>query len=351
MKQQASHNDLDEGELERFPKGKARFSDHDCDEDNKPAPSAESGAVKIALMQQHKQEKPFRWAKYFPFLRSQADRQDHNIEAREKTQESASGQREMVANIALLHESRVGDVMIPRSEIEALEINTSLAETLILFEKSDHSRMPVYHETLDDPRGMVHIRDLLSFITKTARGATVKKDAQKQHDGQAIHLDFSHVDLSKTIGEIDVMREVLFVPASMRASQLLSRMQTTRTQMALVIDEYGGTDGLASMEDVFEVVVGDIEDEHDDDDVMIVAEDAGCWLVDARAELEDIAENLGDAIDWGELGEDVDTIGGLIVAKLDHIPARGEMVELNGYCFQVLEADRRRIRRVRIKRL
>jgi len=217
----------------------------------------------------------------------------------------------------------------------------------LCFEKSDHSRLPVYAETLDDPRGMVHIRDLLSFITQTARGGI----AHNGEGEEAMTLDFSLVDLEKTIGEIDIIREVLFVPASMRASQLLSRMQATRTQMALVIDEYGGTDGLASMEDVVELVVGDIEDEHDDEDVMIVAQAADCWLVDARAELEEMATAVGEAIDWGELGEDVDTIGGLIVSKLNHIPARGETVELEGYSFHVIEADHRRVRRLRMKKL
>jgi len=234
----------------------------------------------------------------------------------------------MVENVAHLHEARVDDVMIARSEIEALDIETTLAEALLAFEHCGHSRLPVYVETLDDPRGMVHIRDLLSFITQTARGGD-------KAPAEATALDFSKVNLDLTLGEVNIIREVLFVPASMRASQLLSRMQSTRTQMALVIDEYGGTDGLASMEDVFELVVGDIEDEHDDDEVMMVAEAPGYWLMDARAELEEIAEFIGDDIEWGELGEDVDTIGGLIVSKLDRIPARGETVDIGNYGFEV----------------
>jgi len=234
--------------------------------------------------------------------------------------------------------------MIARSEVEAVEMETSVGEALLVFEKSGHSRLPVYVETLDDPRGMVHIRDLLSFITQTARGE------DKTTDGN-VALDFSKVNLDLTIGEINIIREVLFVPASMRASQLLSRMQTTRTQMALVIDEYGGTDGLASMEDVVELVVGDIEDEHDDEDVMMVVESPGCWLVDARAELEEIATLIGQNMYWGELADDVDTIGGLIVSLLDHIPARGETVEIDACSFEVVEADYRRIKRVRIRKL
>jgi len=265
----------------------------------------------------------------------------------------------MVENVVRLHEARVDDVMIARSEIEALEIGTTLADALLFFERSGHSRLPVYAETLDDPRGMVHIRDLLSFITQAARGEAAQGGAvrgtsphgDEDETGDGAKLDFSLVDLDLTLSEIDIIREVLFVPASMRASQLLSRMQTTRTQMALVIDEYGGTDGLASMEDVFELVVGDIEDEHDDEEVMMIAEASGGWLIDARAELEELAKFMGEEMDWGELGDDVDTIGGLIVSKLDHIPARGERVEMGGYGFEVIEADHRRIRRIRVKKI
>jgi len=286
------------------------------------------------------QKKSHFWSRLLPFLFR------HREENQQGVSHAGLPSHEMVKNITQLHEARVGDVMIARSEIEAIEIDTSLSEALLFFEKSGHSRLPVYVETLDDPRGMVHIRDLLSFITKTARCA------QDRHGKTGTSLlDFSKVDLEKTIGEIGIIREVLFVPASMRASQLLSRMQTTRTQMALVIDEYGGTDGLASMEDVFELVVGDIEDEHDDEDVMMMKESSGCWLIDARAELKEIDEFLGEDMDWGELGEDVDTIGGLIVSKLDHIPERGEMVAIGGYAFHVVEADHRRIKRVRVKKL
>jgi len=299
--------------------------------------------------QRRRSENSTLWQRFLSLLsQRQKNSAAHNGQARLAEQVMQGGQphHSMVENIAHLHEARVDDVMIARSEIEALEIETTVAEALLCFERSGHSRLPVYAETLDDPRGMVHIRDLLSFITQTARG-----EAANNTDEEKNLLDLSRVDLEQTIGEIDIIREVLFVPASMRASQLLSRMQTTRTQMALVIDEHGGTDGLASMEDVFELVVGDIEDEHDDEDVMIVTQTPDCWLIDARAELEEIATSISKDINWGELGEDVDTIGGLIVSKLDHIPARGESVEIAGYNFHVLEADHRRIQRVRMKKL
>lgn len=250
-------------------------------------------------------------------------------------------ERLMLNNILRLRETRVEDVMIPRSEIEALDITTTLAETLIEFEKSGHSRMPVYLESLDDPRGMLHIRDVLNYITHKAQSG--------EKEGC---LDFSKVDLSQPVGNLDLIRSVLFVPGSMLAGQLLTRMQATRTQMALIIDEYGGTDGLASMEDIVELVVGDIEDEHDDVDMSIIKEPDNRWLVDASADLDDVEKALGPDFKVGEHGEDVDTIGGLIVSTLDRIPAKGEVVEaVPGYQFRILEADKRRIKRIRIQPL
>ncbi|PIT70786.1 hemolysin family protein [Bartonella tribocorum] len=254
-------------------------------------------------------------------------------------------ERRMLHNILRLREARVDDIMIPRSEIEALEINTSLGEALKCFAKIGHSRIPVYAETLDDPRGMIHIRDILNYMTRVIINPT--KTEQKSD-----FLQLNHTDLHTPIGELDLIRTVLFVPSSMLASQLLTRMQTTRTQMALVIDEHGGTDGLVSMEDIVELVVGDIEDEHDHVDNAIVREPNGKWLVDARTELEDVEKALGPDFIVGEYGDEVDTIGGLIVSILDRIPAKGEIVEaVPGYRFRILEADKRRIKRLRIFRI
>ncbi|WP_375641613.1 MULTISPECIES: hemolysin family protein [unclassified Bartonella] len=254
-------------------------------------------------------------------------------------------ERTMLHNILRLREARVDDVMIPRSEIEALEINTSLGETLKCFAKIGHSRIPVYAETLDDPRGMIHIRDVLNYMTRFIVSPT-------KTDQKSDLLQLNHTDLHTPIGELDLIRTVLFVPSSMLASKLLTRMQTTRTQMALVIDEHGGTDGLVSMEDIVELVVGDIEDEHDNVDNAIVREPNNKWLVDARTELEDVEKALGPDFIVGEYGDEVDTIGGLIVSILDRIPAKGEIVEaVPGYRFRILEADKRRIKRLRIFRI
>jgi CBS domain containing-hemolysin-like protein len=227
--------------------------------------------------------------------------------------------------------------------------------------------MPVYAETLDDPRGMVHIRDLLSYVAKQARNkrrgtAKVTKATQPIVEVSPEHLqkmprsakpnfDLARVDLQKTVAEAGIIRKILFVPPSMLASDLLRRMQVNRTQMALVIDEYGGTDGLASHEDIVEMVVGDIDDEHDDEEVMFKRISEDMFVADARVELEEIAEAIGPDFDIAEQVDEVDTLGGLIFSELGRIPVRGEVVQaLPGFEFHILDADPRRIKRVRITR-
>lgn len=270
------------------------------------------------------------------------------------------GERAMLNNILRLREVRVEDVMIPRADIEAIDISTRLGDLLTLFEESGHSRMPVYAESLDDPRGMVHIRDIVAYITRTARarkgrgGArrteTPKSEGPKTDAARpAGGLDLSNVDLGRTVEELNLMRPVLFVPPSMLASDLMSRMQAGRIQMALVIDEYGGTDGLVSLEDIVEMVVGDIEDEHDEDEPLITKAGDGIFIVDAKAEIEEVAKVIGDGFTGGEHGEYVDTIGGIIFNALGRVPARGEVVQaIPGFEFHVLDADPRRVKRVRI---
>ncbi|WP_366931278.1 MULTISPECIES: hemolysin family protein [unclassified Nitratireductor] len=255
------------------------------------------------------------------------------------------GERAMLKNILRLRELRVEDVMVPRADIEAVDLNTTLGELLNAFERSGHSRMPVYGETLDDPRGMVHIRDVVTHITKTARA----KRGRARKTPEPAAFDLGKVDLDRTIGELSLPRSILFVPPSMLASDLMARMQASRTQMALVIDEYGGTDGLVSLEDIVEMVVGDIEDEHDDDAPLIEQVGEDVFVVDAKAEIEDVAEVIGDDFHAEEHSEDVDTIGGVIFNVLGRVPARGEVVQaIPGFEFQVLDADPRRVKRVRI---
>lgn len=257
------------------------------------------------------------------------------------------GERAMLKNILRLRELRVEDVMVPRAEIEAVELSTSLGDLLSIFERSGHSRMPVYAETLDDPRGMVHIRDLVAHVVRASRQK--QRGGRKKAPVPEAVLDLGNVDLKRTVNEMNFVRPVLFVPPSMLASDLMTRMQAARTQMALVIDEYGGTDGLVSLEDVVEMVVGDIEDEHDEDEPMVTQAGDGVFVVDGRAEIEEVGEAIGDAFKAGEHGEDVDTIGGMIFNALGRVPARGEVVKaLPGFELHVLDADPRRVKRVRI---
>ncbi|WP_421854785.1 hemolysin family protein [Oricola sp.] len=265
-------------------------------------------------------------------------------------------ERAMLHNILRLREVRVDDVMIPRAEVDAVDQKTTLGELLKLFESSGHSRMPVYDETLDDPRGMVHIRDVVAAITKIAsekrRPRRGNGTPPPGHNSGNL-LDLGKVDLGRTIAELKLARDVLFVPPSMLAADLMARMQAQRIQMALVIDEYGGTDGLVSLEDIVEMVVGDIEDEHDDEELLFEKSPNGTVVADARVYLEDLGETLGqEFVEAARLeDDDVDTIGGLIFSLLGRVPVRGEVIaSFAGYEIEVTEADPRRIKRVKIVR-
>lgn len=286
-------------------------------------------------------------------------------------------ERMLLSNILRLRELRVDDVMIPRADIDAVDLDTSLSRLMELFEDSGHSRMPVYDESLDDPRGMVHIKDLMAYIA--ARGAEksnapvngVDAGAGPAGDSGAAadcaagekgvanghntpDLDLSSVDLSVTLRETDLLRDLLFVPPSMPATDLMAKMQAGRIQMALVIDEYGGTDGLVSLEDLVEEVVGDIEDEHDEDEeAMLAPAGDGLWLADPRLPLEDLDEALGTRLADREVTEDVDTLGGLLYVSVGRVPVRGELLVVGavpGYEFEVIDADPRRIKRLKIRR-
>jgi CBS domain containing-hemolysin-like protein len=256
------------------------------------------------------------------------------------------GERAMLNNILRLRELRVEDVMVPRADIEAVDLSTTLGDLLNHFERGAHSRMPVYVETLDDPRGMVHIRDVVAHLI---RGSRQKNGRSRKTLPANAPLALGNVDLNRTIADLNIVRPLLFVPPSMLASDLMARMQTSRIQMALVIDEYGGTDGLVSLEDIVEMVIGDIEDEHDEDDPMIEKTGDGIFIVDGRAEIDEVASAIGDGFTAGEHAEDVDTIGGIIFNTLGRVPVRGEVVQaVPGFEFHVLDADPRRIKRVRI---
>ncbi|MCJ2088260.1 hemolysin family protein [Methylobacterium sp. E-005] len=282
-------------------------------------------------------------------------------------------ERVMLKNVLGLHKVRVDDVMIPRADIVAVSNETSLGDLLKLFRTAGHSRLPVYGETLDDPRGMVHIRDLVDHIAAkaepTRRSVPTAKPADPAVDGAADSLaaprvrrpaprlprglDLGKVDLTTTLAATRIQRPVLFVPPSMPAIDLLVRMQATRTHMALVIDEYGGTDGLISIEDLIEVVVGDIEDEHDVAEANYVQRVDGegeVFVADARTPLAEVSEATGVdlAAAVGEMAEEIDTLGGMIVTLAGRVPSRGELIAGPGDLeFEVLDADPRRLKRLR----
>jgi CBS domain containing-hemolysin-like protein len=259
-------------------------------------------------------------------------------------------ERAMLKNILGLRERGVEDVMVPRADIVAVQKDIPLGELVKVFEVAAHSRLVVYDDTLDDPTGMVHIRDLIGYITNRAAASASTKSRRKKPFTAG--LDLNAVDLSVPLSSTKLVRTILFVPPSMPAIDLLAKMQATRIHLALVIDEYGGTDGLASIEDIVEQIVGDIEDEHDEDvTVGVVRQADGTYLANARASLDDVTATIGAEFDVGEAAEDVDTLGGYLVTRVGRVPVRGELVPgPSGFEIEVLDADPRRVKRVRIYR-
>lgn len=254
----------------------------------------------------------------------------------------------MLRNILGLRERRIADVMVPRADIISVQQEIQLEQLVKVFETAAHSRLVVYNDTLDDPVGMVHIRDLIGFMTRMAGHS---KSRSRRKKATTAELDFSAVDLSIPLSQAKIIRPLLFVPPSMPALDLLAKMQTTRIHLALVVDEYGGTDGIVSIEDIVEQIVGDIEDEHDDEAPGIVRQADGSFVADARATLEEVITTVGAGFDVGEAADAVDTLGGYLVTKVGRVPLRGELVPGPGsFEIEILDADPRRVKRVRIHR-
>jgi CBS domain containing-hemolysin-like protein len=259
-------------------------------------------------------------------------------------------ERTMIRNILALRGRRIESVMVPRGDIIAVQQDISIGELVKVFEKAGHSRLVAYNDTLDDPIGMVHIRDLIAFMT--ARAAVDPDKPSRRKKQRAAGLDLGAIDLTMQLSSTKIMREILFVPPSMPALDLLEKMQATRIHLALVVDEYGGTDGLVSMEDIVEQIVGDIADEHDEDELpSIVAQLDGSFVADARASLTDVTAAVGVAFDVGDAAEAVDTLGGYLMTQVGRLPLRGELVPgPAGFEIEVLDSDPRRIKKVRIHR-
>lgn len=233
-------------------------------------------------------------------------------------------EREMLFNVLEYGALRVDDVMVPRADIIAVQSNVSYQELIKVFAEAAHSRMPVFRETLDHVQGMVHVKDAL-------------KVAAEEDDTSAFKVS-------------KIRRPVLFVPPSMKVIDLLAKMRHGRMHMAIVVDEYGGTDGLVTVEDIVEEIVGEIEDEHDEvEEPDLVPLTGGGYDADARLDIQEMEEVLGVDILPEEQDEDVDTLGGLVFTLAGRVPEIGEEIQHeSGYKFEVVDADPRRICKVRI---
>ena len=239
---------------------------------------------------------------------------------------------ELIDHARAFQSLSVADVMTPRVDIVAIELSSTLADVVRICVESEHSRLPIFRETLDDPVGVVHIKDILKLLSPEP-GRTGPNWAEP-----VLHR---------------LRRELLYVPSSMTTSDLMLRMQAQRIHMALVIDEFGGTDGLVTLEDLIEAVVGNIDDEYDeasDEDIRLL--DNGQIEVDGRVELTDLEEKLSVSLFPEDTEEEIDTLAGLVAVLAGRVPQRGEVVPYAaaGFDIEVLDADARRIKRLRLHR-
>lgn len=249
---------------------------------------------------------------------------------------STEGGDELISQARAFQDLRVEDIMKPRADMVCVERSCSFEELVARFAEAEHSRMPVYRETLDEPVGVVHVKDVFKLLARKAR---------QPKPGDKV-----------LTGRHSLVREVLYVPPSMAAERLLATMRAKRTHMALVMDEFGGVDGLVTLEDLLESLVGEIEDEHDEEGDLaytpILSDDDG-WIVDGRAPLEELEQAIGGGVDLAseDLDEEIDTVAGLVNALAGRVPQKRELIEHpDGYTLEVLAADPRRVKRVRVRR-
>jgi len=234
--------------------------------------------------------------------------------------------RRLLDNILRVGTVTAVDVMVPRADIDAIEIGVSLDDVVGMVTRQPHSRYPVYRDTLDDVLGFIHIKDILKATNEPRENFSLR----------------------------NYMRRPLFVAPSMRVLDLLLQMRITRTHMALVVDEYGGIDGLITIEDLVEEIVGEIEDEHDVDTGPQIVEDSdGGYIADARLELEELEARFGSLFQVEREEEDIDTVGGLVATLAGRVPSRGELIQHagSGIEFEVLDADPRRIKKLKLRNL
>ncbi|MCH4090147.1 hemolysin family protein [Acetobacter sp.] len=232
-------------------------------------------------------------------------------------------ERALIANVLRLRETSADDVMVPRADIVAMPADISLDDALAMMRRENHSRMPVYRGQLDDIVGMIHVKDLIAYVGTS----------------EAFNLE-------------TLLRQPLMIAPQMPVLDLLLMMRQRQVHLALVIDEYGGIDGLVTIEDLIETIVGDISDEHDEPTVALITERPdGSFDVDARCPMEQFEEQIGPILTESERESEIETIGGLVFRLAGHVPTRGEVLNHeNGFVFRVLDADARHIRKVRVRR-
>ncbi len=278
-------------------------------------------------------------------LRQLITGQDHELSLRESLEEAiddhdgdgagrddlSAVERAMLKNMLHFGEQEAGDIGVPRADMVVFDVADGFPALVALFKEAGHSRVPVFCNDRDHIIGMAHIKDIYAHIADT----------------------FDDSVSSKALADLPIeplLRPVLFVPASMRIIDLLARMRAGRTHMAIIVDEYGGTDGLVTIEDLVEEIVGDIEDEHDEaEDALIQAINDRLWEADARLPLEDLEEELGQSFADDEIGDEVDTLGGMVFMLAGRVPALGETVEHpTGWRFEVIDGDPRMVKRLRL---
>jgi CBS domain containing-hemolysin-like protein len=233
-------------------------------------------------------------------------------------------ERILLGNVLRLRDKTAYDVMVPRADILAMPVDLTLDQAIRLIQREGHSRFPVYRGNLDEIVGMVHIKDVFASVGREAAAFSLTK----------------------------IMRKPLLVVPTIPVLDLLLQMRAQRIHMALVVDEYGGIDGLVTIEDLVETIVGDISDEHDEvASPTIVERPDGTLELDARTTVEAFEERLGPVLTEEERAADIDTVGGLVFTLAGRVPARGELISHDsGLEFRVLEVDARRIRRLRVRR-
>lgn len=270
-------------------------------------------------------------------LEEAIDEHDDEIAGRD---DLSAVERAMLKNMLHFGERQAGDIGVPRSDMVVFDLDDGFPALVALFKEAGHSRVPVFRGTRDTIIGMAHIKDIYAHIADTFDDAV---------DSKRLGADAPGARLADLPVE-PLLRPVLYVPASMRIIDLLARMRAGKTHMAIIVDEYGGTDGLVTIEDLVEEIVGDIEDEHDEDEAALIqAINDRLWEADARLALEDLAGELDTSFADDEIGDEVDTLGGMVFMLAGRVPALGEIVDHpNGWRFEVIDGDPRMVRRLRV---